>query len=364
MLAHPAVLSLSHNFSRNDLFLVVFCRGDDWMQRPYGASNLPRKRRGPRDEAFSDSETIAILLVGELCPCPRERAWLRQVRASYGHLFPRLPQDSRFSRRAQFVREARRAQFVREARRAQFVREARRAQFVREARRAQFVREARRAQFVREARRWFRQAVLSWADADREPVRLGDSFPMPLRARWRVFQSSPPISGSGFAFNSSKEEFYFGLHPGLIMTESGFVEDLVLAPAHFGDVTWRVAYLNECLEAGRDLAGQEWVLDKGFVSKALKEQAKALLRLTLLARQRDYKGRPGFWQKLIDRVRKPIEGVISVLTERFGVEHMRARSDMGLYRRAQAKATAFSLGRYFNEALGIAKKRNIARYAV
>jgi hypothetical protein len=34
-----------------------------------------------------------------------------------------------------------------------------------------------------------------------------------------------------------------------------------------------------------------------------------------------------------------------------------------LYRRTQAKATAFSLARYFNEVLGIAPM-NIARYAV
>ena len=101
-----------------------------------------------------------------------------------------------------------------------------------------------------------------------------------------------------------------------------------------------------------------------FISKPLKEQAKALLGLTLLARQRDYKGRPDFWQKLIDRVRKPIEGIISVLTECFSAEHILVRSDIGLYRRTQAKATAFSLARYFNEVLGMEKKMNIARYAV
>jgi hypothetical protein len=320
MIAHPAVLSLSHNFSREDLFLVVYCLVDDWMHRCYGGSNLPRRRRGPREDEFSDSEVLTILLTGELCQCKRERAWLRQVRASYGRLFPRLPEDSRFSRRAQRVREA---------------------------------------------LRWFRQALLSWADADREPVRLVDSFPMPLCACYRIRQSGQPISGSGFAYNSSKEEYYFGLHPGLILTESGFIDDLVLAPAHFGDVTWLAAYLDECLEAGKDLAGQEWALDKGFVSKALQEQAKALLNLTLLARQRDYKDKPAtFWQRLIDRVRKPIEGVISVLTECFGIEHILVRSDIGLYRRTQAKATAFSLGRYFNEVLGIEKKMNIARYAV
>lgn len=319
MIAHPAVLSLSHNFSREDLFLVVYCLVDEWMHRCYGGSNLPRKRRGPRQEECADSEVLTILLVGELCQCKRERAWLRQVRASYARLFPYLPEDSRFCRRAQLVREA---------------------------------------------LRWFRQALLSWADTDVEPVRLLDSFPMPLCACYRIRQSSQPISGSGFAYNSSKEEYYFGLHPGLIMTESGFIVDIILAPAHFGDVTWLEAYLDECLDWERDLAGQEWIMDKGFVSKRLKERAQALLQVRLLARERDYDDQPAnFWQKLLDRIRKPIEGVISVLTECFGIEHMLVRSDIGLYRRSQAKATAFTLGRYFNEVLGIAPM-NIARYAV
>jgi hypothetical protein len=319
MITHPAVLSLSHNFSREDLFVVVYCLVDDWLQRCYGGSNLPRRRRGPRDQEFADSEVITILLVGELCQVKRERAWLRQVRASYAKLFPRLPEDSRFSRRAQRVREA---------------------------------------------LRWLRQAVLSWADCDVEPVRLVDSFPMPLCACYRIRQSSLPISGSGFAYNSSKREFYFGLHPGLLLTESGFVEDIVLAPAHCTDVAWLEAYLDECIDLERDLSGQEWIMDKGFVSKPLKQWAKKLLNVSLLARQRDYgQEEPDFWQKLLDRLRKPIEGVLSVLTECFGIEHLLVKSDIGLYRRTQAKATAFSLGRYFNAVLGIAAM-DIARYAV
>lgn len=321
MLAHPAVLSLSHNFSREDLFLVVYCLVDDWMQRTYGSSNLPRKRRGPRQDEFADSEALTILLVGELCHCKRERAWLRQVRASYGKLFPALPEDSRFSRRAQALGEA---------------------------------------------QRHFRQALLSWADTDVEPVRLLDSFPMPLCACYRIRQSGQPISGSGFAFNSSKQEYYFGLHPGVLLTESGFVEDIILAPAHYSDVAWLEAYLDECQEEGRDLSGQEWVMDKGFVSKPLTKRAKELHNVTLLVRQRDYKKKgdaPDFWQQLLDRVRKPIEGVISVLTDCFHIEHMLVRSDIGLYRRTQAKATAFSLARYFNAVLGVTPM-NIARYAV
>src|SRR5882757_4582691 len=106
MIIHPAVTELWHDFSRADLFLVVFCIVDEWMNKEYGGSNYPRCRRGPRQVEFADSEVLTILLVGELCQVKRERAWLRQVRASWAKLFPHLPEDSRFCRRAQLVREA------------------------------------------------------------------------------------------------------------------------------------------------------------------------------------------------------------------------------------------------------------------
>ena len=80
----------------------------------------------------------------------------------------------------------------------------------------------------------------------------------------------------------------------------------------------------------------------GLEERLHKDRAKELLHVTLLARQRDYKNKAAnFWQRLLDRLRKPIEGVISVLTEGFDVEHPLVRSDIGLYRRTQAKATAF-----------------------
>jgi hypothetical protein len=298
--------------------LVVYCLVDDWMYQRYGASNQPR-RRGPKPDRFADSEVLTVVLVGELCQVKRERAWLRQVRASYGALFPHLPEDSRFARRATAGRALLPA---------------------------------------------LRASVLGWAGEDVQPVRILDSFPMPLCACYRIRQSTMPISGSSFAYNSSKCQYYFGLHPGLLLTEHGYVDDLFLAPGYLSDPDLLTGYLDGCIEEGRDLSGQEWIADKGFVGKALKQAAQTLLGLTLLVRQRDYKGRfVPFFQHLLDKLRKPIEGVISVLTENFGLEHILVRSDLGLYRRTQAKATAFSLARYFNDVLGIAPM-DIARYAV
>src|SRR3989442_662727 len=135
MITHPSLHVLSGTFSREDLFLVGYCVVDDWMHARFGSANAPRARRGPGEAEFSDAEVLTVLLVGELCHCPRERAWLRQVRASYPALFPHLPEDSRF---------------------------------------------ARRAQGARELLRHLRQAILAWADADASPFRILDSFPLPL----------------------------------------------------------------------------------------------------------------------------------------------------------------------------------------
>jgi hypothetical protein len=319
MIAHPSLKGLFPSFGREDLLLVVFCIVDDWMKSGFGHSNAPRRRRGPREDEFSDSETIALLLVGELCHYKRERAWLRTVRANHRALFPHLPEDSRFSRRAQRVRHL---------------------------------------------LRHFRRAVLFWADADLEPGRILDSLPMPLCACYRIRQSSLPISSSAFGYNDSKRCWYFGLRPGLIMTLSGFVEDIILSPGNKNDTPLLAAYLDECVDQGRDVSGQDWFMDKGFVSAPIAKWAKDKLNLNLLARRRDKADEtPPFWQTLIEKTRKPIECVISVLCECFGLEHILARTDVGLYRRTQAKATAFSLARYFNAVLE-REPFEIARYAV
>lgn len=319
MVTHPSLSSLCPGFSRTDLFLVVFCIVDDWMQQRFSSSNFTRRHRGPRADEFSDSETLTVLLVGELCQSRCERAWLRQIRASYPSLFPHLPEDSRFSRRAQQVR------------------------------------------FLLAD---LRRTILFWADADLESIRLLDSFPMPLCACYRIRQSTLPISSSTFGYNDSKRIWYFGLRPDVLMTASGFIEDIILSPGNCNDTRFLAYYLDQRVEQGTVPAGQYWIMDKGYINKLIASWAKDKLKLNLLARQRDKAGiPPSLCQLMIDKIRKPIEGVISTLTEYFGIEHILARTDVGLFRRVQAKASAFSLARYFNLALA-REPMNIAEYAV
>jgi hypothetical protein len=319
MVTHPSLPLLSATFSREDLFLVVYCVIDDWLHARFGSANAPRARRGPRPDEFSDAEVLTVLLVGELCHCRRERAWLRQVRASYRALFPALPTDGQFSRRAQAVQPLLRS---------------------------------------------LRRTVLCWADADLEPLRVLDSFPLPLCACYRISQSTLPISGATFGYNASKKQYFSGWHPQLLITGSGFVDDLIPAPGNCSDTPALAFYLDECVELGRELAGQFWVMDKGYSNPQIVAWAQEHLGLTLLVRRRGRRDElPSFWQQTLDRVRQPIEGVIATLTECLGIEHLLARTDLGLYRRLQAKATALTLARYFNRALGL-DALDFARYAV
>jgi hypothetical protein len=319
MVTHPSLPLLSGNFSREDLFLVVFCHVDDWMKARYGSANAPRRRRGPSPDQITDAEVLTLLLVGELCHCPRERAWLRQVRASSAALFPALPKDSRFHRRAEGVR------------------------------------------FLLAD---FRATLLFWADADLEPYRIMDSFPLPLCACYRIHQSNQPVDGSAFGRCASKRTFFFGLRPQLLVTLSGFLVDLCLAPGNCADIKALALYLDECVALGRDLRGQTWLLDKGYRSHAVVAWAEAHLGLTLLPRQQEPAGtEPTAWQRQVDALRHAIEGVIGGLTDGFGIQRLLAASALGVYRRAQAKATAFTLAGYFNRALGLSTL-DIARYAV
>src|SRR5436305_14689629 len=242
MQVHPSLALLSDSFTREDLFLVIYCLVDDWTKVRYGSANAPRKRRGPRADEFSDAEVLTVLLVGELCHCPRERAWLRQVRASYQSLFPHLPEESRFSRRAEGVRELLRS---------------------------------------------LRAAILGWADADLEPLRLLDSFPLPLCACYRLGQSTLPISGATFGRNASKKIFFHGLHPQLLITASGFIDDLILTPGNCNDTPALAFYLDECMELGRPLRVKTWLMDSGYSNPKLAAWDKEHLGLTLAARTRD-----------------------------------------------------------------------------
>ena len=124
----------------------------------------------------------------------------------------------------------------------------------------------RRTQAVRELLRHLRASILHWAGEDVQPLRLLDSFSMPLCACYRIAQSTQPISVSSFGYNSSNNVYCFGLPPGSLLTEHGYSDDLFLGPGYLHDVPLLTAYLDECIDEERDASQQEWIMDKGFIN--------------------------------------------------------------------------------------------------
>jgi hypothetical protein len=82
-----------------DLFMHLYVLVDDALRA--GVVRIPpRPRPAP---ACSDAEVLALALARHLLGRPSERAFLREVRADWPHLFPRLPHQSEFNRRVRWL---------------------------------------------------------------------------------------------------------------------------------------------------------------------------------------------------------------------------------------------------------------------
>lgn len=88
-------LSLSQS-TVEDLFLLVYVYVDDYVKAAElsGVFTFPRE---PHQKG-TYSEIMTIALVGELLGQPSQQKWLAQARFTYRHLFPCLPDRTRYLR--------------------------------------------------------------------------------------------------------------------------------------------------------------------------------------------------------------------------------------------------------------------------
>ena len=82
-----------------DLFVHLYVLVDDAIRD--GMVAIP-PRPGPAP-ACTDAEVLAIALVRHLLARRSEAGWLAEVRRDWAHLFPRLPAQSEFNRRARWL---------------------------------------------------------------------------------------------------------------------------------------------------------------------------------------------------------------------------------------------------------------------
>lgn len=282
----------------SDFCLYVYVIVDDIMQEL--ESVLRRPGPGP---IFSDSELIAICLIGECKGWDLETELLSNM-AAYRALFPHLPKQSRFNRRR------------------------------------------RNLMFIMNQ---IRRILLKHLDLAQDQQCVIDSLPVPA-VQFHLVPASTgdwPAYGADFGKVSTKKMTIFGYKLHLLITMNGLILDFELAPASATD-----------LEVGFELLSKHTTLDvigdKGYISadKAAELWHFNQMRLRTLPRRNQKRQLPKEIRHLYNSVRQIIETVNGQLTEQFNIETNHAHSFWGLCARLYTKLTAHTICIYINRLIG------------
>jgi Transposase DDE domain len=282
----------------SDFCLYVYVTVDDILQ---GMAPILR-RPGPAP-VFSDSELLAVCLIGECKGWDVETELLSNMEA-YRDLFPQLPGQSRFNRRRRNLMYA---------------------------------------------MNMVRRALLRQLDLAQDSQCVIDSLPIPV-VQFHLVPTSTgdwPVHGADFGKVSTKKITIFGYKLHMLVTLNGLILDFELAPASITD-----------LEAGFELlaehTGLEVIGDKGYISaeKAAQLWHGNRIRLRTLPRRNQQPQLPRESKRLYNSVRQIIEAVNGQLTEQFKIETNHAHSFWGLCARLYSKLTAHTLCIYINRLLG------------
>jgi len=283
----------------DDFSLWVYTIVDDICQQLQPVLQRP----GPAPTSCSDSELLAMAIIGECRGWELETDLLSQW-ADHPALFPRRPSQSRFNRRRRTLMAV---------------------------------------------CNLIRRAILRLLDVAHDPKTVIDSLPIPVVG----FHLAPAARGdwaehgASYGWCASKKELIYGYKLHLLVTVGGVILDFELAPANEAD-----------LSVGAELLAEHTDLtvvgDKGYVRAPLAAVLRAEHRVVLLAarRQNQHRQLPGSLRRAMSRVRQIVETVNDQLTEQFNIETNHAHSFWGLCTRLYTKLTAHTLCIYLNRLLG------------
>jgi len=283
----------------DDLVTWMYVTIDDlWQQL------APLYRRpGPPPTSCSDSELITIAIVSAL------RGWDKETQlatnwAPFRHLFPQLPERSRFNRRRRHLAAA-----------------------------------------INQ----IRQLVLRLLDVSQDGHCIVDSMPIPVvsfhlaSARNRDWDAHD----AGFGHCTSKRQVFFGYRLHLVVTMGGLILDCVLSHPTADERQVADTML-------RARGGGVYFGDKGYVdaawATALREQAGVIM--VAVRRKNQHAQLPAELQRQIARVRQIIETVNSQLVEQLHIQRHYAHTFWGLCARVSTKLAAHTLCILLNRQLG------------
>jgi DDE family transposase len=283
------------------LLTVMYVLVDDWYQQH--GRRLLRGKPGVKP-TFSDSEVITLLLAIDFVPFPGETQFVGFIRANYLALFPLLPDQSQFNRRARNLRL--------------------------------LVEELRRA--------WLRQLAVT-----EEREFLLDTKPIPVVGYKRSKRRSDFAPSADYGYCASRNMHYFGYKLVSITTLSGLPVVYELVPASTDE---RLAaetvldYLSGCaIFADKGFIGEDWQL-------LIYEQTGNRIWTVKRINQQDQN--PKAFDRWLNSIRERIEGAFNEIqnTGR-NIERLLAKTVLGVSTRVIAKMTSHALKHLLRQFFGI-----------
>ena len=83
------------------ILTIVYVLVDDWYEEE--GKNLLKGKVGCHPQ-FKDSEVLTLMLSADYIPYAGEYQFLEFIRANYGDMFPKLPDQSQYNRRCRNLR--------------------------------------------------------------------------------------------------------------------------------------------------------------------------------------------------------------------------------------------------------------------
>ena len=272
------------------------------------------RRPGPEPTPCSDSELLAMAIIGECRGWDMETELLSQWQ-DHRDLFPKLPSQSRFNRR-------------------------------------------RRTLML--VCNLIRRAILRMLAVAQARTCVIDSLPVPVVHFHLVPQARGAWAAHGAAFGQvrSKQQTIYGYTLHLRLTPGGVIPEFGLAPANVSD-----------LVVGEELLLEQTDLtvygDKAYISQAVHAELQTLrrVRLVTVPRSNQRSQVPEIVRQAINAARQIVETVNDQLTEQFTIERNHAHTFWGLCTRLYTKLTAHPLCIYLNRLLGNAEFLQIKHLA-
>jgi len=286
-----------------DLATTIFVILDDLYHATAPAGIVRRVNKNTA--IMSDSEVLAIGVLGDMLEIDSENALVSFVKKNLKSLFPRMCERSRFNR-------------------------------------------LRRNLSSVTEQIWLKlNGLMPWTKDD---LRIIDSFPLPVCAFGRAAFRNSRFCGeeANYGRCASKKETFFGYKVHAMCSENGYITDFLITPASTDD---RAAVWELVENYRRRIA---LVGDKGYISPILARDlmTEKGIELFALKKKNDKNQDPRWLRRAVFKIRRRIETSFSQLARQFRAETTLAKAMWGLRTRLVSKFLAFNLGFFINSICG------------